>query len=162
LSFVIVCAAPFSPLYSCLCLLLSFSESGSQHLITTAVSSSSSAGTASTKNAGDTTLSSSSIAAALAVGVGEKLPQHQHQHQHQAEGSIFVALIDALHQSDIGQHGHSQVLLIYFEICARYIKFVNNMKLIERIASLLLSSQGIRHKESMVHITFKIPLSKMQ
>ena len=56
----------------------------------------------------------------------------------------------SLYQSDISQHFHVQVLLAYFEICARYSKLVKEDSIICKVADDLLGNQGLRHKNTQV------------
>jgi hypothetical protein len=54
----------------------------------------------------------------------------------------FPALIRALHDSDVSQHPHPQVVLVYFEIAHRYIRYLDRPAVL-RLFQTLLGSQGV-------------------
>jgi hypothetical protein len=54
----------------------------------------------------------------------------------------FPALIRALHDSDVSQHPHPQVVLVYFEIAHRYIRYLDRPAVL-RLFRTLLGSQGV-------------------
>eukprot|EP01038_Epipyxis_sp_PR26KG_P005330 gene5330-7396_t len=61
----------------------------------------------------------------------------------------FPALIQAIHQTDVINHSHPQVALVYFEISFRYIKLVD-VSVIQRIASSLVNDRGLTNPDRMI------------
>jgi hypothetical protein len=59
-----------------------------------------------------------------------------------AEGA-FPALIRALHDSDVSLHAHPQVVLVYFEISHRYIRYLSREAIL-RLCQALLGRQGVQ------------------
>lgn len=59
-----------------------------------------------------------------------------------AEGA-FPALIRALHDSDVSLHAHPQVVLVYFEISHRYIRYLSRDAIL-RLCQALLGRQGVQ------------------
>jgi hypothetical protein len=54
----------------------------------------------------------------------------------------FPALIRALHDSDVSLHAHPQVVIVYFEISHRYIRYLSK-EAIQRLCQTLLGRQGV-------------------
>ena len=63
---------------------------------------------------------------------------------------VFPALLNALHESDVATHKHSQVLMVYYEVCARYAQILKDDHLVSKIASSMLGATGLRHHSSQV------------
>lgn len=63
---------------------------------------------------------------------------------------VFPSLLNALHQSDICMHKHSQVLLVYYEVCARYANTISDENLVGKIATNMLGTSGLRHASTQV------------
>lgn len=61
----------------------------------------------------------------------------------------FPALVRALHDTDIVQHAHPQVLLVYFEISHRYIKHLSREAIL-RVLQAMLGRRGVLHQHSLV------------
>jgi hypothetical protein len=59
------------------------------------------------------------------------------------KNGAFPALLTALHESDIGNHPHVQVRLAYYDIAARYVKFVP-VAGTHRAVESLVSQYGMR------------------
>lgn len=66
----------------------------------------------------------------------------QQQKQYVCEGT-FPQLLQALHDTDISSHPHPQVILTYFELCARYVKQSTEASLCRVVTNVL--SRGLRH-----------------
>lgn len=62
---------------------------------------------------------------------------------------IFPSLVNALHQTDLALHAHSQIVLSYYEVSSRYIKIVDQGTL-QKIVGQMLGSQGLRHSNEEV------------
>ena len=60
---------------------------------------------------------------------------------------VFPSLLNALHESDVAMHKHSQVLIVYYEVCARYAHLLKENHLVSKIASNMLGTTGLRHSE---------------
>ena len=65
------------------------------------------------------------------------------------QGGSFPTLINALHASDISEHAHPQVLLVYFELCVRYLNLCTPASL-QRVAEVLCGPRGLRHPDKAV------------
>ena len=63
---------------------------------------------------------------------------------------VFPSLLNALHESDVATHKHSQVLMVYYEVCARYAHILKDDHLVGKIASSMLGATGLRHHSSQV------------
>ena len=71
------------------------------------------------------------------------------QHAALVQGGSFPELINALHASNISEHAHPQVLLIYFELCVRYLNLCTPQSL-QRVAEVLSGPRGIRNPDAAV------------
>lgn len=56
----------------------------------------------------------------------------------------FPAIVNALHETDIGRHPHAQVVLAYFEVAARYIKQCSTASVC-KLVTTMLGESGLRH-----------------
>ena len=61
----------------------------------------------------------------------------------------FPSLIRAIHESDVSQHRHPQVLLVYFELSHRYIRFLDRAAIL-RLFQCLLGPKGVHSSDSFV------------
>lgn len=61
----------------------------------------------------------------------------------------FPQLIRALQETDIAQHRHPQVLLVYFELSHRYIKHLPRDAIL-RVLQALLGRRGALHQDALV------------
>eukprot|EP01041_Mallomonas_annulata_P000123 gene123-184_t len=59
------------------------------------------------------------------------------------------ALLSALHKSDVGLHPHTEVLLAYFEICARYAP-MNTPDDLRHVVSVMTGPSGLRNSVPQV------------
>lgn len=62
--------------------------------------------------------------------------------------STFPSLVVALLESDVDQHPHWSVLLMYYEVCARYSWVMKDRpNLLEKVIGALLSQNGLRNDQ---------------
>lgn len=61
----------------------------------------------------------------------------------------FPGLVRALQETDIAQHAHPQVLLVFFEISHRYIKHLSKEAIL-RVFLVMLGRRGVLHSDSLV------------
>ena len=58
---------------------------------------------------------------------------------------VFCSTLQALHQSDICQHEHPQILLLYYDICVRYSPiFIQNTDLLPPVLGALSGPRGLQ------------------
>lgn len=65
-----------------------------------------------------------------------------------SEGA-FPNLIRALHESDVAQHPHPQVVLVYYEIAHRYIRYLDRTAVL-RLFQAMLGQHGVLSQDSFL------------
>lgn len=67
------------------------------------------------------------------------------------KNETFVSLLTALHKSDVGNHEHEQVLLLYYDLSVRYYPiFLTEPPLLPPILQGLSGERGLQHPNARV------------
>ena len=67
------------------------------------------------------------------------------------KNATFLAILTALHRSDISMHPHREVLLLYYDVAVRYAaNFEKQPDLLSPILEALGGNRGIQHEHSRV------------
>lgn len=67
------------------------------------------------------------------------------------KNDVFVSLLTALHQSDVTQHPHREVLLLYYDLSVRYYPlFIQQPHLLPPVLEGLSGERGLQHSHPRV------------